>query len=270
MQPKLRREVFARSDGIVEKIDVRQGQKVAAGDVMVILDKPQLDFEFGRLARRDSDRSGRGSPQSKPRAWPPIATARRTRPDKVNQLTAEEEEAKSSLASLLKQQRILRAQRHDLELRSPLDGTVLTWNAKDLLAARPVARGQSLLTVADLAGDWVVELQVADNRIGHVLAAQQRDVQAGRTGDLPVQFLLATEPGVSYTGKIQRVALATESDKATGATVEVTVAFARDEIAPDQLRPGATVVAKIHCGRRSLGYVWLHELWETIESRMMF
>jgi hypothetical protein len=33
-------------------------------------------------------------------------------------------------------------------------------------------------------------------------------------------------------------------------------------------RPGATVVARIHCGRRSLGFVWLHEFWEAIRLRL--
>ena len=33
-----------------------------------------------------------------------------------------------------------------------LAGQALTWNLEELLAARPVERGQSLLTVADLYG----------------------------------------------------------------------------------------------------------------------
>ncbi len=185
--------------------------------------------------------------------------------EKINQLTAEQEEVKSLLESLHKQQLILAAQRKDLELRSPIAGTVLTWNARDLLASRPVVRGQALLTVDDLAGSWVVELQVADNRIGHVIDAQQQE-----KAELPATFVLATEPGVNHGGRVARVALATETDKSTGSTVQVTVDFDRSSIPPEQLRPGATVVAKIHCGRRSLGYVWLHELWETIQSKVLF
>ena len=30
----------------------------------------------------------------------------------------------------------------------------------------------------------------------------------------------------------------------------------------DYLRPGADVMAKIHCGRRSLGYVWFHDVYQ--------
>ncbi|HEV2969124.1 MAG TPA: biotin/lipoyl-binding protein [Pirellulales bacterium] len=274
LQPKLRREVFARSDGIVDRIEVQQNQKVAAGDLLAILRKPQLDFEFSRLAGEIQTAQARLSAIQASRLATGRDSAANTT-EKINQLSADEEEVKSLLASLVQQQKLLRAQRLDLELHSPIDGAVLTWNAKDLLAARPVARGQALLSVADTNGPWVLELQVSDNRIGHVLDAQQseaeeRKVRQGTTTDLPVSFILATGPGVTYNGKIARVALSTESDKTTGATVLVAVSFDRAEIPPEQLRPGATVMAKIHCGRRSLGYVWLHELWETIQSRLLF
>jgi multidrug efflux pump subunit AcrA (membrane-fusion protein) len=264
LQPKLRREVFARSDGVVDQIKVEQGQKVAAGDLLAVLHKPQLDFESSRLDGEIQTAQARLSAiQASLLATGRDSPSNTT--EKINQLTAEQEEVKSQLESLHKQQLILAAQRKDLELRSPIAGTVLTWNAKDLLASRPVARGQALLTVDDLAGPWGVELQVADNRIGHVIDAQEHE-----KAELPATFILATEPGVNHAGRVARVALATETDKSTGSTVQVTVDFDRTSIPPEQLRPGATVVAKIRCGRRSLGYVWLHELWEMIQSKVLF
>ncbi len=36
------------------------------------------------------------------------------------------------------------------------------------------------------------------------------------------------------------------------------------------LRPGATVTAKVYCGRRSLGYVWFHDLLAFVQSRILF
>ena len=50
----------------------------------------------------------------------------------------------------------------------------------------------------------------------------------------------------------------------------VKVDVAIDRGALTEPRPGATVIARIHCGRRSLGYVWLHEVWEFIQTRILF
>ncbi len=264
--------MFAPADGIVDELAVDHGTAVEQGAHLGRLRRPQLDFESTRVAgelqtaqkRLDAIQNsllagGRDAPNT---------------PEKLNQLTAEQEETKAQLASLKKQQQILAAERAELELRSPLAGFVLTWNVQELLSARPVIRGQTLLTVADLAGPWVVELNVPDDRIGHVVAAEEAANTANPADKLPATFLLATEPGVSHKGEVEKIALTADTDKtaekSSGSTVLVTLAFDRSAIPADQLRPGATVVAKIHCGRRSLGYVWLHELWETIQEHVLF
>ena len=36
------------------------------------------------------------------------------------------------------------------------------------------------------------------------------------------------------------------------------------------LRPGTTVRSKVYCGRRALGYVWFHDLFAFVESRVIF
>ena len=272
LQPERRREVFAPADGIVDPLTVDHGDNVAQGAELGRLRRPQLDFESIRVA---------GEIKTAQKRLASIESARlaggRDAPsttEKLNQLTGEEEETKAQLASLKNQQQILIAQEAELNLRSPLTGTVLTWNVQELLAARPVTRGQALLTIADLKGPWVVELRVPDDRIGHVLEAKD-DLNRGKPDEkLRASFLLATEPGVNHAGEVEKVALAADTDKTpdktTGTTVLVTIGFDPSQIPADQLRPGATVVGKIHCGRRSLGYVCLHELWETIESHLFF
>ena len=81
-------------------------------------------------------------------------------------------------------------------------GQVLTWDLKPLLEARPVQRGQVLMTVADLEGPWILELQIADDQAGHVLEAQQR-----AAAPLEVSFVLATDPRKTYEGTIERVGM---------------------------------------------------------------
>jgi hypothetical protein len=124
--------------------------------------------------------------------------------------------------------------------------------------------------VADLTGPWVVEVRMPDDRVGHVLTFEEQQRAKGDDSPLAASFKVANEPESKHTGTVKRIALTTETDKTAGATVLVTVDFDRATIPATELRPGAEVIAKIHCGRRSLGYVWLHQLWETIESHVLF
>ena len=227
LQPELRREVFARSDGIVigDELKVEHGDVVKEGGLLGMLRKPQLDFESSRVEGELQTAEEKLNALRNSR----LAGGRDNRPcnDKAEQLAAEEEEAKAQLTSLKNQQEILAAQRADLELRSPLAGTVLTWNVQELLAARPVTRGQVLLTVADLGGPWVIEDQGARRPHRPCALGGRRATSKSAHADAPlgVSFIVATEPDTTHSGHIQRIALATETDKTTGATVLVTARF---------------------------------------------
>ena len=179
------------------------------------------------------------------------------------ELTAQGEELRQLIHGLQEQLQILQRQLADLEVRSPIDGAVVTWNLRELLEARPVSRGQILMTLADLAGPWQLELRVPDRRVAHVLAAQ-REMGA----DLDVFFTLATDPGLKLRGKLEHMGMRTEMGESHEAFVLAKVAIDRRDI-PD-LIPGTTVVTKIHCGRRPVGYVWLHELIDTVRTWMLF
>jgi multidrug resistance efflux pump len=157
----------------------------------------------------------------------------------------------------------LNEQLERLTVRSPIDGRVLTWKVEELLHGRPVRRGQALLSVADTDGPWVLELHVPDDQIGHVLRSRNR------LGDeQPVSFILATDPDSNKQGVIRKISRTVSFVSDRQPVVLVTVDFDRESVA--LLRPGVSVVAKINCGRRSLGYVWFHRLMETIQTRVLF
>jgi hypothetical protein len=149
-----------------------------------------------------------------------------------------------------------------LVVTSPLAGTVLTWNTHESLDARPVKQGQVLLTVAATTGPWHIELQVPDAQAGHVLAARQ-SAQA----PLPVTFLLASDPAATQRAALKRVAQATHATSA-GSTAEAIGLV--DGPLPASARAGGRVTARIHCGRRSLGYVWLHDLVDFVRTTFWF
>jgi hypothetical protein len=79
---------------------------------------------------------------------------------------------------------------------------------------------------------------------------------------------LSTEPGVEYEGEVVEVERTAEARGEEGTTVLVRVAIDRDRIA--NLRSDTTVTAKVHCGTRSLGYVWFCDLIETVQTHILF
>ncbi len=257
LEPQVRHEVFATDDGVVNELLVSHGQTVGAGQPLVILRNADLDLEQRRVAGEIQTAQKKLTAIAAQRLEnaPSAPDARRNERD----LAVDEQELKELLKGLGEQQKILDEQQRDLVIRSPIDGQALSWNLKQLLEARPVQRGQALITVGNLDGPWVLELQVPDYRAGHLLRARE-ELQA----DLGVTFALAAEPGVTYEGRIANAALATELDETIGPTLRVTVDFDRRDVVG--LRPGATAIARVHCGRRAVGYVWLHDLFEFVQT----
>jgi multidrug efflux pump subunit AcrA (membrane-fusion protein) len=231
--------------------------------LLLRLRNPSLDLDEGRLegelqtalARLNAVRAAR----SRPDASSSLEGGQQRRSDQ-ERLASEEVQLREQLQGLENQLTILRHLRQQLDLSSPLDGVVLTWNTHQLLDNRPVKQGQLLLAVADAAGLWALELKVPDRAAGHVLDGQR----LGKT-NLPVTYLLASDPAVTHRGHLERLALATD---AAGGKSAADAIVALDGPLPGEARAGSQVTARIHCGRRSIGYVWLHDLIDFVRTSL--
>ena len=85
---------------------------------------------------------------------------------------------------------------------------------------------------------------------------------------LKVTFILATDPHDELRGWIQEIHHQAEVRGEEGNTVLIKVDIRRDEL--PHHRPGAEVTANVYCGRRSVGYVWFHDLIAFVQSRILF
>ena len=262
LQPARLRDVFARADGTVSRLCVEHGQHVRAGDLLAVLRRPQLDLEFKQVFGELQTAQQKLISLEAERLQVPRDNDEQRR--RYGQATAQEEELRETIRSLQAQYEVLKAKQSECEVRSPIDGEVLTWNVHQLLDDRPVTRGQTLLTVGDLSGPWKVDLRIPDRQAGHVLAAQEARPDA----PLQVSFMLAMNPRESYTGTLARLGMRSETTPSESPYVEATVDF--DRAAVEQCTAGAGVRASIQCGRRSLGYVWLHDLYDTIRTWLFF
>ena len=83
---------------------------------------------------------------------------------------------------------------------------------------------------------------------------------------LPVRFFLASHPGRTFTGRVERVAPAAEliDDK------NVVMVRVRPDRIDVPLKPNIEARAKIACGQHVLGYVWFREVIHFFQTRVLF
>ena len=192
------------------------------------------------------------------------------KPDDHARLMGQLAESEQKLSSLQAQQAIVNAKVADLEVKSPIDGQVVTWDLKERLEGRPVQRGQSLLRVANPDGQWELDLHMPDDRMGYVARAEKQAAES-RHEELSVAYILATEPGTTLQGKVKEVQNSAEiREKDEGNVVVIKVAINENEIDPANVREGTTVTGKVHCGRRPVGYVWFHDLLAFLQAKVFF
>jgi multidrug efflux pump subunit AcrA (membrane-fusion protein) len=259
LQPQQMREVFAEADGLITDLRVEHGQKVADKELLATLHRPQVDLEFKQVMGELDTAKKRLTSVETERLRIPRDTEEQQR--QFDQLTAQATELNETIKNLDEQRKILVEKQKELEVRSPMSGEVLSWNVRQTLDARPVRRGQVLLTVANLSGPWQLELKVRDRDVSHLLAAQRE------LGDsLEVTYWLASDPGNRLHGTLRKVALRAESSEGQDPSLAVIVDPAAGE--HPQFTAGAVVVAGISCGRRSVGYVWLHDFIDTVRGWM--
>lgn len=252
IEPVVRAGVFAPADGIVSDLPAATRETVQRGDVLAVLRSPELDRQWNEVW---------GQLQTTEQSLTAAQAARlqlgRGGEATVDGLAAQQLELTAVRDGLLKQLARLEHEQEQLTLRSPLDGTIVTWDLQQL-TARPVRHGELLLRVMDTEGSWQLRLNIPEARAGHVLARLQH------VDTLPVTFMLESAPVETYEGRLTEVAeSASLGDE--GPALQARVAIERPATAA--LRPGSAVTARIHCGQRSLGYVWLHRVWEAILLR---
>lgn len=260
LQPAQIEQAFAPRDGYVSEIFVEHNQTVQPGTPLLTVHSPDLELELRRIegAIESTQQQLRAAEAARRRGTSDSTDVR----DDAARFAAGETNLRAVLQSYEQQLELLRAEQASLRLQSVVDGTVLTWQVQQTLRGRPVQRGQQLLQIAPADSPWIIALAVPDQDIGHLLKAQSE------RADLPVEYILATQPQRRLKGTVIEVARITTLSDAGQPVVEVRVQVDRDDLI--QPRAGAQVQAEILCGTRSLGYVWFHRLWDVLWSRVLF
>lgn len=262
--PAVEQDIFATANGTVSDIMVEHGDQVDKGDVLCVLDDPQLSLDRERV---------RGEIATVRKRLEAIAVSRTDRQAREEPrtdrlpLSAESRQLELQLASLEEQAAILERREEALTLRSPMDGIVLTLDVQHLLRTRPVERGQVLFTVADTNSGWQLKTRVPQDQIGHVLAAESKT-----ESPLPVRFKLAGDAEQVYQGHVTKICetAVLDTENLAGELPDIQVEVAVDAANLPAARPGMEAKVRMLCGKESLGYVWLHDVWDNVYGWLAF
>jgi hypothetical protein len=282
--PEERHKIYAPLAGIVAEVMVDHDARVRKGDVLARLDSYELQKELkGLLADRQKAETSIVSLGLQ-------STKLRNGQDEQEQIQVKAQLAEAKITARSSKERIeiLNEQVELMNVRSPQDGVITTWEAKKTLMGRPVEIGTELLQVAAEDGDWILEVEVPDDDMGPILAAQSKldaDIKAGRKkvgSTLPAYFVTMTDPEHRYGGYVVRIApgaetMAESEQYKNRHIVKVTIGFTED-VRQDYLvrnevkvmRPGAEVRARVNCGGTSLAYYLLRKPIQVFYESVLF
>jgi len=260
IQPLAMHHIYAPANGEVVRIHASHHSKVRTGDTLLDIRSREMEL------RKEELLTQRATTQEKLRG---IEVARLRDRKQTNaesasmgELSASERELREVVASQDAQLSILGEMLASLQLKSPVSGHVISWDPTETLDRRPVQQGQKLLSVAELDGDGRLQLRVLDEDTRHVFNASKREKEAIR-----VTFSIASDPGIRHSAVVHQIGTMIETVSEEGATLRIDAVVAAADM--KNVRPGATVNAKIHCGRSSIGYVWTRRFWDFLFFRLL-
>jgi multidrug efflux pump subunit AcrA (membrane-fusion protein) len=260
LTPESQHEIFALADGVLQEVYVDENgpMLVDAGQPLAKLTNNELMAELENLT---------GNINQTTEQINKLQRALGERLDTLDRIRLDGElnMALEARKSLQREREIAELKAQKLEIRSPIRGHVVNWKVRENLLRRPVSTGQNLMTIVDVDTSWELELELQENRVGHLT----RQLRTSKE-PVPVSFALVSHPGTIFEGQLVRVDKKMEVYSEGGNAARVKVQFDNSQIPPDLLRSGTRVRAKILCGTRSIGYVWFHELIETIQTAMRF
>ena len=276
LEPSVKASVYAMVDGDVIYLPVTHGTQVEGPikdentgqktprTLLARLKSTDLDMKYNNLVGE------RDKVEKEMWAMRDMTTGGGLSPQDRSRYTSQIEICKDQLKYFDDQLAYVELQRQDLNVYAPISGEVMDWNLENKLIGRPVRRGELLMEIADLSQPWELELLMPEKRIGHVLEYQKK-LEANNQGTLQVEFVLASTPNERHKGEVVSIHRRAEVRGEDGNTAMIKVRLTEPEkLDMDELRPGISVTAKIHCGKKPTGYVMFYQAIEYLQKTVLF
>ncbi len=266
MHPTVRQTIFSQSDGIIREVPIDERSSVKSGQTLLQLENPDLELQIADAQLQ-------------------LETIEHQIHEATSQLSRSglEDEKKAELSgslrlleirqsSLSEQYKLMEQKKRFLHITSPIDGTVVTPQPKRRLMNFPATANLAVLEVVDLTGTWQLELNIPQNKIGYIDEALKQRQQQKKPEPLTVEFRIGTNPNLNLRGTLVSVASRAVASETGSPTFQAIVDADGEQFREltDELRTGAGVTAKIHCGTRSLGFVCFYQVIDWLRTNVFF
>lgn len=256
--PIERRNIFAPENGIVDQIRVSEGASIDAGQTLLTLTNSELSMQFRQV------QGERDTVSVRLRALGIARTAAASGSEIASELIREELQLQQKLRTLEEEVKLLQSQLESLNLKAPISGVVFQRRLDEQLDGRPVQRGQLLLEVGNVEGNWELELKVPASSAGYV-PISWGSTKPDETTAIPVRFRMGDARTNQGDARLTSISMAAEVEDGR----LICKAYAKIEGTRHSLRPGEAVTARISCGKRSLGFVLFRDVVQFLR-RMWF
>lgn len=259
LHPKVRQHVYSETRGIIQAVAFEDGDEVTKGQLLIHM------IDYDREQRIEAQRS------AKQRLETQVDESYRI----LGRLPDAQQDAGQAELSRLKAEleATNRMITHDVHrnqevanVESPIDGTIITWNPQQRLKGLVVEPNQTLVTVADLSSGWQLEVNIPHNKVGYV----DKALEAASDGGDPViaEFALSTNPSNTYSGELTRVSVRPHTDEGGIQMYRGIIKVDPEDLDVKELRHGAGVTVKVHCGKVPLYKSCFHQIIDWIQLKV--
>lgn len=174
LRPQAVRIHYAPGPGLVQRVEVEHGQRVSAGQALLVLQDLELEQQTSQLIGRRAvvgQQLARvtASLITAPLAAVPAAAAHDQLPGSDEWLIQQQRALEEEQRGIDQQLAILDGLQQRLVLRADRDGWVDAWKTEQLALGRPVQTGEPLMRVQPLETAWVADVRIPQNRRQMVL-----------------------------------------------------------------------------------------------------
>ena len=257
--PQARHHVFAPIDGEVLEVKVDHNSIVEAGQPLVVLRNREIEIQITDL---EGQRLTTFAEQLRVKAQ--LRHGGEMKKTELRALQGEDKELKTKMRVIEEKLVLQKSRAEQLIIRSPINGLVTSWDVEKTLRSRPIMTGQVMMEVSDLDQPYFLDLEMPEKREGHL----DEYIKDNDVKSLDVTYILGSDPDAPMTATldVSRVSGRAETHEEHGSIIKMHAIPDQAELAKVNPRPGTNLIAKVHCGRASSGFVFLHEIAEWLHK----